>query len=97
MRIRHALTGAAMGAVLTLGTLATPAQAASLQGNSAVAHVNETRNFSDIPSPAVLYGRYATLSECISIGSNGEFHGRWLSWYCYDNRPIDVQLWVQYS
>ncbi|KAF4408434.1 MULTISPECIES: hypothetical protein [Streptomyces] len=82
----------------TLSTTAAQASAApTAETVSAVSHENVTRQFADIPTPAVLYSRYSTLSQCISVGSKGEFHGRWLSWSCYDNRPLDVQLWVVYS
>ncbi|MFE3094105.1 hypothetical protein ACFXG1_09755 [Streptomyces sp. NPDC059248] len=47
-------------------------------------------------APWVLYDRYSTMSACVSVGSKGEFHGRWRTWDCVDNRPVDVQLWVQY-
>jgi hypothetical protein len=81
-----------------LATTAAEASAAPhSEAASAVSHVSTTRDFLAVPGPWVVYGRYSSMAECTSVGANGELHGRWLRWTCYDNRPIDVQLWVQYS
>ncbi|OPC77759.1 hypothetical protein B4N89_36340 [Embleya scabrispora] len=91
-----AVTLAIVGGSLVAGAPAVSA-APVADAVSEVTDAHTTRNLADIPTPWVVYGRYASLSTCRSIGSNGELHGRWLRWTCFDNRPIDVQLWVQYS
>lgn len=96
--LRKVVATSAVSLLSAVGLAATPSQASAMPNSETISTVTHvSTDLSDIPTPAVLYGRYATLSQCISVGSKGEFHGRWLSWSCYDNRPIDVQLWVVYS
>ncbi|MFD8869592.1 MULTISPECIES: hypothetical protein [unclassified Streptomyces] len=75
MRIRYALIGAALGAVLALGAIAVPAQAASSQSVAQSASVS-------VDAPAgvqgyVYAGQYLTEYQCGLAG-----YGQPFPWYC---------------
>ncbi|MGW7514330.1 hypothetical protein ACWGJ2_01895 [Streptomyces sp. NPDC054796] len=80
-----------------VGLSATAAQASATPGSGELSVVGSGNTaFAAIPAPAVKYGTYATKSECLSVGANGDAHGRWLKYWCYPG-PNVWELWVQYS
>ena len=79
MRIRHALTGTALGAVLALGAIAAPAQAAQPQP-AAQSVTTPTPASADAPVYAQSWryaGSYSTWYRCDLAGVNGG-----LPYYC---------------
>ncbi|WP_030791268.1 hypothetical protein [Streptomyces sp. NRRL S-920] len=80
-----------------LATTATQASAAPHpEAVAAETYASASQGDRAARDPYVLYSRYDSLAVCREEGLRGELHGRWRSWYCFDNRPLDVQLWVKY-
>ncbi|GHE98787.1 hypothetical protein [Streptomyces fumanus] len=93
MRTRHALAGAALGAVMALGVLAAPAQAAPIQaGPSASAAVSVNTP----PTTQVWghYGSYLNQFECNIAGSLSGYS----RWYCVYSDYSDLwELYVDFN
>ncbi|GGV43230.1 hypothetical protein ACIRPR_30075 [Streptomyces griseoflavus] len=92
MRTRHALTGAALGAVMALGVLGAPAQAAPIQAKpSASAAVSI--NTPSTSQAYEYYGSYRWQFECNFAGNQSGYS----RWYCaYSNYSGFYELFVDY-
>ncbi|MEU5646633.1 hypothetical protein [Streptomyces milbemycinicus] len=92
MRIRHTLTGAALGAVIALGTLAAPAQAAPMQAKPSESVATSAETPSSIQAYEY-YGSYFSSTACNAAGRNSGYS----RWYCaYSNLSGFYELFVDY-